>query len=75
MTTQEAPTSWYFAIGSMLNPVSFAARGLTAADSKPAELLDHRITFRGRMGMAGVEPATGASVDRESEPTLLLPTR
>ena len=34
-------------------------RGLTAEDSKPAELLDHKITFRGPTGMAGVEEAAG----------------
>ena len=57
---------YYFAIGSMINPVSFRARGLTATVCKPAELMRHRIAFRGRSGMASVEdvvPAEGKDTD------------
>jgi gamma-glutamylcyclotransferase (GGCT)/AIG2-like uncharacterized protein YtfP len=61
-TTTSTSTSWYFAIGAMLNPVSFHARHLTASASKPAELLDHEIEFKGDLGMAGVVPSKGKSM-------------
>lgn len=54
-------TEWYFAIGSMINPHSLAARGLFPKESHPAELLDHRIVFRGSQGMAGADPDPGES--------------
>ena len=50
-----------FCIGSMINPKSFAARGLTSLDCKPAELLNHRIVFKGALGMAGVEEVENES--------------
>jgi len=54
-------TEWYFAIGSMVNPTSLAARGLFPKESCPAELLDHRIVFKGCSGMAGADPTPGES--------------
>lgn len=43
---------WYFAIGSMMNPISLANRNIVPLESKPAELLDHRLYFFGTLGMA-----------------------
>ena len=45
-------TFWYFAIGSMMNPISLSNRKLVPKESKPAELLDHRLYFFGSLGMA-----------------------
>lgn len=60
--TNSAPApSWYFAIGSMMNPVSLGARGIHPIESKSAQLLDHRIVFRGPNGAAGVEEGAGES--------------
>ena len=46
----------------MINPVSFRARGLKAIECQPAELLDHRIIFQGRSGMASIQDAEGESL-------------
>lgn len=54
-------TFWYFAIGSMMNPRSLANRKLVPKESKPAELLDHKIYFFGIMGMAEALEAKGES--------------
>ena len=45
-------TVWYFAIGSMMNPVSLANREIFPIESKPAEILDYKIGFFGQLGMA-----------------------
>ena len=54
-------TFWYFAIGSMMNPRSVANRGLDVKESKPAELIDHKIYFFGSMGMAEAIAEKGQS--------------
>jgi hypothetical protein len=46
---------WYFAIGSMINPVSIYLRHLTPLMSYPARCLDHRLVFRTHSGMADIE--------------------
>lgn len=38
---------WYFAIGSMINPVSLETRGLTPLVSVPGEALDYKLYFYG----------------------------
>lgn len=42
----------YFAIGSMMHPVSIRNRGIYPISSEPAELLDHRIGFFTTQGYA-----------------------
>lgn len=54
-------TVWYFAIGSMINPVSCAARDMFPKDSKPAELLDHHLYFFGEIGIAEALPREGST--------------
>jgi hypothetical protein len=52
----------YFAIGSMCNPASLAARKLQPLRSWPAEALDLELSFDlGPMGMADAQPRAGAS--------------
>ena len=53
----------YFAIGSMMNPISLANRGIhpAACRSQPAELLEYRLGFFGPMGYADAVPCDGAS--------------
>ena len=34
---------WYFAIGSMMNPISMSARKLAPIESKAAECLDYKL--------------------------------
>lgn len=41
MMTEETENVDYFAIGSMMHPVSIANRGITPISSEPAKLLDH----------------------------------
>ena len=50
---------WYFAIGSMMNPVSLKGRNLHPIESNPAELLDYELGFFGAMGMAFAKPGKG----------------
>ncbi|OQR84948.1 hypothetical protein ACHHYP_12535 [Achlya hypogyna] len=52
---------WYFAIGSMMNPISLANRDLTPLESHPAKVLDFRLGFFGAAGMAEAVPEPGAS--------------
>jgi len=52
-------TLWYFAMGAMMNPVSVERRGLHPLASKAAKLLDYRLVFLGRLGMASPEAAGG----------------
>ena len=54
-------TVWYFAIGSMLNPISLANRNLSPLVSIPGEALDHKIYFFGSSGYAEAVPETGSS--------------
>ncbi|OQR95641.1 kinesin [Thraustotheca clavata] len=52
---------WYFAIGSMMNPISLQNRGLNPIKSLPAEVLDYRLGFFGLGGMAEAIPSIGSS--------------
>jgi hypothetical protein len=57
----------YFAIGSMMNPMSFRGRGLAPIDegrysSVPAKLLNYKIGFFGRLGFAEAVYEEGASM-------------
>ena len=60
-TTTETNLDYYFAIGSMINPVSIRNRGINPISSEPAELLDHRIGFFTSDGYAEAVPEVGAS--------------
>jgi len=51
----------YFAIGSMMNPTSMKLRELKPVSSRPATLVDFRVTFRGPQGMAFAEAQEGGS--------------
>jgi hypothetical protein len=46
---------WYFAIGSMINPISLYLRDLTPLISYPARCSNHKRVFRGPGGMADIE--------------------
>jgi hypothetical protein len=46
---------WYFAIGSMINPVSMYLRGLTPLTSYPARCPHYQLVFRQPCGMADIE--------------------
>ena len=60
--TAPSPSSrWYFAIGSMMNPVSLSRRGLVPKESHPARLLDFRLSFFGLLGVAEAIPEVGSS--------------
>jgi hypothetical protein len=55
--------AWYFAIGSMINPISLHLRDLTPIISYPAKCLDYQLLFRGVSsmgGMADIEACPGA---------------
>ena len=52
----------YFAIGSMMNPISLKGRNLVPLESRPAELLDHKIEWFGAEGMATATPTPGESI-------------
>jgi len=54
-------TEFYFAIGSMCNPVSLALRGLKPLGSWPAKLSGWQLEFRGAGGMGNVRQEEGAS--------------
>mmetsp|Transcript_22613 Transcript_22613/g.52183 ORF Transcript_22613/g.52183 Transcript_22613/m.52183 type:complete len:314 (+) Transcript_22613:50-991(+) len=54
-------TIWYFAIGSMMNPTSLSLREIVPIESHPAEILDHKLYFFGRFGMAEGLPSPGDS--------------
>ena len=51
---------WYFAIGSMINPISLHLRDLTPVVSYPAKCLDYQLVFRGMAGMGDIEACPGA---------------
>lgn len=46
---------WYFAFGSMMNPISLYLRQLIPLKSYPATCVDHKIVFRHPSGMADIE--------------------
>jgi len=52
---------WYFAIGSMCNPISIANRDITVLASYPAQVLNYALKFFGMSGMAGAVYETGSS--------------
>jgi len=51
----------FFAIGSMMNPVALANRGIHPISSEPAELLDYRIGFFTSQGYAEAIPEANSS--------------
>ena len=51
----------YFAIASMMNPISLRLRDLSPVTSRPAELLDYELGFFGGMGFAEAIPKKGCS--------------
>lgn len=51
--------AWYFAIGSMTNPISLYLRDLTPLLSYPAKCLDYRLVFRAPCGMADIQASQG----------------
>ena len=52
--------AFYFAFGSMMNPVIMDAKGITPQDSEPATLSDHELAFLGPGAMAVARAAVGA---------------
>ncbi|CAF4001959.1 unnamed protein product [Rotaria sordida] len=46
---------WYFAIGSMINPISLYLRNIIPLISYPAKCRNHKIVFREPSGMADIE--------------------
>ncbi|CAF3054260.1 unnamed protein product [Rotaria socialis] len=53
---------WYFAIGSMINPVSLFLRDIIPLISYPAKCPDHKIVFRASGGMADIEHYSGSEL-------------
>ncbi|CAF1091008.1 unnamed protein product [Rotaria sordida] len=51
---------WYFAIGSMINPISLYLRDLTPIISYPVICKDYKIVFRSPNGMADIEACLDA---------------
>ena len=49
---------WYFAYGSMCNPVSLKRRGTIPRASLPAKLEGYRLVFSTAGGMANIEPSS-----------------
>ncbi|EQC39733.1 hypothetical protein SDRG_03161, partial [Saprolegnia diclina VS20] len=60
-TQRDESHVWYFAIGSMMNPISLSNRGLAPVESHPAEVLEYKLQFFGAAGMAEAVPEAGAS--------------
>ena len=58
---EEEQEEWYFAIGSMMNPISLKGRRIEPSESLPGRLLDHRLGFFGPSGMAEAIPEPGSS--------------
>jgi len=46
---------WYFAIGSMMNPISLYLRDITSSISYPAKCPNYKMIFAGLNGMADIE--------------------
>ncbi|CAF1269165.1 unnamed protein product [Rotaria sordida] len=46
---------WYFAIGSMINPISLYLRNIIPLISYPAKCRNHKIVFREQNGRADIE--------------------
>ena len=58
---KEEEIVWYFAIGSMCNPISISNRDISTIESHPAEVLDYRLDFFGSTGVAGATAEKGKS--------------
>ena len=52
---------WYFAIASMINPISLRARDINPLVSFPAKIIDYSLRFRGTFGMAEAVSCKGSS--------------
>lgn len=61
MNSTEANYIYYFAIGSMMNPISLQGRNLKPLESFPGEILDYNLGFFGTMGMAAAYAEEGKS--------------
>ena len=59
--TYQEKREWYFAIGSMMNPMMFSNRGIHPVESMPAELLNHKIIFYSSFGFATAVCSKGNS--------------
>jgi len=59
---RKCPTCWYFAIGSMMNPVSMQLREIVPIESHPAEIKDWELVFRGPGGMGSIEAKENATL-------------
>ena len=58
----DSETFYYFAIGSMMNPISWRNKRISPPiHSWAAELLDYELKFSGEMGFAEAVPAKGNS--------------
>lgn len=55
----------YFAIASMMNPVSLKGRGIHPLQSQPAILLDYKLRFFGTMGYAEAVPCTSTGQHKD----------
>ncbi|CAF4441815.1 unnamed protein product [Rotaria sp. Silwood2] len=53
---------WYFAMGSMMNPISLFLRDILPLMSYPAKCLNYKIVFRPSMGMADIEPCSEGEI-------------
>jgi len=58
---EEEGYEWYFAIASMMNPVSLNNHGIFPKDSLAAEVMDYELIFYGPTGMAAAKPSLGKS--------------
>ena len=47
---------WYFAIGSMINPISLALRDIKPIRSYPASCVGWKLVFKGPGGMGSIDP-------------------
>lgn len=62
---EDACSDNYFAIGSMMNPISVKNRDLNLevnAPAMPGQLLDHKLVFYGSGGMAEAVPCKGCTM-------------
>jgi len=59
-STENQDDVYYFAIGSMINPVSISLRDVHPKKTYPAELHGYKLVFTGMAGMASIEPQEGA---------------
>lgn len=69
----EPGTSWYFAIGSMINPISLSLRNLTPIRSYPAQLIGYKIFFSYK-GFADIARLSDSAEESPSHGVLHLLT-